>query len=100
MFVIGKVWTQRVPCGTSPKLWTMSGGGACSRLVLMSGRKNLFAHGAGVRVGAGEGGTGCCPGAAPPATSANPSARQYDRLIRRLLQQPGATREGITPITG
>src|SRR5579883_468120 len=46
MFVMVNLCTQSVPCGTSPKLWVMTAGAACSRLVLMSGRKNLFAHGA------------------------------------------------------
>ena len=58
MFVTVNVCEQTVPCGTSPKLWTMTGGGVCSRLVAMSGRKNLLAHGDGGRL-SGCGLRGC-----------------------------------------
>src|SRR5262245_33306118 len=87
MLVMVNFWTQRVPCGTSPKLWVMTGGGTCSRLVAMSGRKNLLAQGA-----AGAGGAGCAGPAGGFATaptvrlSPRPAANQYAYLIRCLLR--------------
>src|SRR5215471_11443264 len=92
MFVIVNLWTQRVPCGTSPKLWTMTGGAYCSRLVAMSGRKNLFAHGAGCPAAAGGAFGGVC-GCANPTTAKvnpNPVASQYDRLIRQPPAVPAS----------
>src|SRR5437868_2463861 len=83
MLVMVNVWAQRVPCGTSPKLWTIIGGGTCSRLVAMSGRKNLLAHGA-----TGPGGAGCW--ARPTAARHTPIATDNDRLICR---PPAASRD-------
>src|SRR5438046_4771052 len=89
MLVIVNLWTQRVPCGTSPKLWTMTGGGVCSRFVAMSGRKNLFAHGATCGMGCvpagGVAGCGGCPADAIATHNPPSPANQYDRLIRCLL---------------
>src|SRR5581483_3957376 len=50
MLVTVNLWAQRVPCGTVPKSWAMTGGAGWVGCLAMSGRKNLFAHGTG-RVG-------------------------------------------------
>src|SRR5689334_8047996 len=90
MLVMVNFWTQSVPCGTSPKLWVMTAGGACSRLVAMSGRKNLLAHGAGWAGDAGCAGdigpAGGCATAPTVRLTTTPAANQDEYLMRCLLR--------------
>src|SRR6478736_5704676 len=87
MLVMVNFWAQRVPCGTSPKLWVMTAGAGCSRLVAMSGRKNLLAQGAGWAGAAGcAGAAGGCATAPAVRPNTTPTANQVEYLIRCLLR--------------
>src|SRR5262245_34755916 len=104
MFVIVNWCEQTVPCGTSPKLWLMTGGGVCSRLLAMSGRKNLLAQGAGVCAGcaAGAGGEDFDdsggPATAPTVkVSPNPVVSTSVRRIVVSSRPAEPDRPGVVP---